>query len=151
MSTGEPSPKTRWGALLIIGILLSIWVMGLSHAFQDGFWSNVEKTRPAPFIYPMDGVLVACRNITAEFVMLFAILRPFSFSGPRRLLIALAVFLPLQIGEQIFVSGWLHQPGYKYSNGVFLTNVVGCLIIAAVLNLLMLAFNKVRARLKHEQ
>ena len=82
--------------------------------------------------YPVREVWIVCQIITAESALLFAIIRPFSLARPRRVWLALAVFVPIEMVDNGFFSGWSDQPGHYYSNGIFLffTNVF--LFISAV-------------------
>jgi hypothetical protein len=136
MSKRDSAPRTRWFALLLTSALLTIWDAALIHAVWGGLDPGYVHDR-ADRPYPVRRVLTVCGIITLEFAALFAIIRPFSLSGPRRVPIAIAVFVPLWIAELFFISGWTDQAGYCYSNGFFLFRAVCLLSVAAVIAFLI--------------
>jgi hypothetical protein len=136
MSKQLSTRNTRWFALLLTNVMLLIWGVGLADAILGGLnpgYVSHAADRP----YPVRGVLTVCGVITAESALLFGIVRPFSLLSHRRVLIALAVFVPLWIAEFILISGWTDQAGYCYSNGLFLLCAVCFLSVAAVLSILI--------------
>lgn len=136
MSKQDSAPKTRWFALLMTTALLLLWGAGLVHAVRGGLDPGYVS-HPANRPYPVVGVLTVCGIITIEAGVLFVILRPFNLSNYRRVLIALAVFVPLWFLEFFLISGVTDQAGYCYANGFFLSCSVCFLGIAAVLSFLM--------------
>jgi hypothetical protein len=130
--TMNSSHNTRWFAFSVTGVLLLVWGVGLANAITGGLSPGLvihAAHRP----YPTHAVILTCCIITFEFVSLFAILRPFSLSGPRRVLVALGIFAPLWVADNVFFSGWTDQPGYCYANGYFLFFVDAFLCILAVI------------------
>jgi hypothetical protein len=136
MSKQDSASRTRWFALLMTTALVLIWGAALVHAIQGGF-NPGYVSHPTDRQYPVAGVLTVCGFITAEAGLLFAILRPFSLSDYRRVLIALVIFVSLWVVEFFLISGWTDQAGYCYSNGFFLSFSVCFLGVAAVLSFFM--------------
>ncbi len=121
-----------------------VWGLGIASAVIGGNNPGYVR-RDIPHPYPAVGVMVMCAIISVEAVAVYAILRPRSFvAHPRRALAGLAVFVPLAMAENVFLSGWTDQAGYCYANGLFLRSVLIYLVIAAI------AGQVLRMRPRHE-
>ena len=140
MIPSSTTPRPRRIGRLILGILLLIWAASLQDAIMGGFLPG-RVLHPFDRPYPVGNVLMTCVIITGELALLFATLRPFSITR-RRVLIALAVFGPLWIGENVLVSGWSDQPSYCYSNGLFLGLTVFILVAAVAASLVKALIRK---------
>ena len=136
MSQRDPAPRTRWFALLLTIAMFTIWGAALIDAVEGGLNPGFVRHR-ADRPFPVREVATVCGIITFEFAALFAIIRPFSLSGPRRVLIALALFVPLWIAENFLISSWTDQAGYCYSNGFFLFCAVCFLSVTAIIAFLI--------------
>jgi hypothetical protein len=123
--------RSSSGVYLLVGALLILWAIGVRDAIFGGMEPGyVPGDIPDP--YPLRAVFLTCLLITAEAGTLFGILRPGSFSRcPGRALIAAAILLPVCLGEFLFRA--TDQPGYYYSNGLFLRTALALSIVAACL------------------
>jgi hypothetical protein len=116
----SPATSPRWISWLISGPIFLIWFLGSQDAIQGGLNPGyMPKDIPHP--YPLLSIFVVWGIITTEAAILYAILRPSSFSShPRRVLPALVAFVPLWVADYVFNSAATDLPGYYYSNGFFL-------------------------------
>ena len=123
--------RLHWGSCLLGGALLVVWAVGVRDAILGGMEPGYVR-RDVPHPYPLVGVFLTCLLITAEAGALVGLLRPATFSQrPGRALIAVAILLALCFGEFLFRA--TDQPGYYYSNGLFLRAALALSLLAACL------------------
>jgi hypothetical protein len=127
---GAAAPVTKVATLtvsrsfgtLVTSVILLLWGFGI----RDAILGGLQPAMHVPYTaYATIPVLVVCGIITGEAAILYAVLRPFSFSRrPGRAFIALAVFVVLWRLDYNLGSAWTDQPGWCYSNLFFLRTVV---------------------------
>jgi hypothetical protein len=123
-----------WTAVLVTCVLVALCGTGILDAVDGG---NHPGKHPHGVIrpYPTEAVIWTCGIMTIETVILYCILRPNTFvHRPRRMFVALAVFVPLWITEGFF-SLATDLPRYCYSNALFLTYLVLFLGLLSIISL----------------
>ncbi len=130
--------------LVIRGVLLAVWVVGVVLAITSG-WEPGPWWGDRPWPYPLRAILVQIAKITLVSLGLYDLVRPMpeaSSLGRTARATGVLLFTFFWVGTTM----WTDQPGYAYATGQYVIILTGLLLAVLLGHIAIAVVRAIRRR-----